>query len=142
MKKITTCIVLFLFAAFFTNASAQYNTKTNNVEEQPKWKQAGQEYVEYYYLPDIDTYYYVPRKQFIYQSGGYWTFSTSLPEAHKSYDLYSANKVVINEAGAYRYFDQHKIKYGSSQTNTAVQKEQPANKHKQADTSTSEKKSG
>jgi hypothetical protein len=140
MKKIIICVTLCLFGAFFKNASAQFNTKTSNIEEQPKWAPAGQDYAEYYFLPDIDTYYYVPRKQFIYQSGGYWTFSTSLPETHKGYNLYSANKVVINEPGAYRYFDQHKIKYGSSQSNTAVQKDQPANKNKQANNS--EKKSG
>jgi hypothetical protein len=140
MKKIITCTTFFLFAAFFKNASAQFSSKTTNVEEQPKWKPAGQDYAEYYFLPDIDTYYYVPRKQFIYQSGGYWTFSTSLPEAHKSYNLYSGNKIVINEPGAYRYFDQHKIKYGSSQTNASVQKDQPANKNKQSNNS--EKKSG
>lgn len=140
MKKITTCIALVLFGATFQNASAQ-SAKTNNLEDQPKWKPAGEEYAEYYYLPDIDTYYYVARKQFIFQSGGYWTFSTSLPEAHKNYDLYAGKKVVINEAGCYRYFEDHKVKYGCSESNAAVPKDhQPVKKDKKLNTS--EKKSG
>ena len=141
LKKILSCLVVFVLAACFQNASAQFAPKTdNNIREQPKWRPAGIDYAEYYYMPDIDTYYYVPRKQFIYQSGGYWTFSKSLPANHKSYNLYSANKVVINEPGAYRYYAEHKSKYGSSQSNASIQKDQPANKNKQ--TVNAEKKSG
>jgi hypothetical protein len=103
MKKILLCSTLFFFLAFCKSASAQFQTD-NNLKEQPKWGLAGHDYVEYYYLPDIETYYYVPGKQFIYQSGAYWTFSSSLPESNKHYDLRAANKVVINEPGAYRYF--------------------------------------
>ncbi|HET6996748.1 MAG TPA: hypothetical protein VFI06_17265 [Chitinophagaceae bacterium] len=124
MKKIFICFTLCLFAAFFMPASAQFTT-TENVKDQPKWGLAGQKYVEYYYLPDINTYYYVPGKQFIYQSGGYWTFSSYLPKANKGYDLRGGNKVVINEPGAYRYFAEHKSKYGNAASNVAVQKEQP-----------------
>ena len=127
MKKTFAFLVLFLFAAFFKNASAQFGRKTdNNVKEQPKWRPAGQSYAEYFYLPDIDTYYYVPRKQFIYQSGGYWTFSSFLPAANKSYNLYSGSKIVINEPGAYRYYAQHKAKYGASQSSAAIQKDKPS----------------
>ena len=138
MKKILIFSTLFLLASFFKNASAQFQP-TENTKDQPKWGLSGQEYVEYYYLPDIDTYYYVPGKQFIYQSGGYWTFSSSLPAANKGYNLRSGNKVVINEPGAYRYYAQHKAKYSSSQANASVQKtEDKRNKQ----TLTSEKKSG
>ena len=141
MKKIISCLAVFLFVAFFQNASAQFGPKTdNNIKDQPKWRPAGHDYAEYYYMPDIDTYYYVPNKQFIYQSGGYWTFSKSLPADRKSYNLYSANKVVINEPGAYRYYAEHKSKYGSSQSNASIQKGQPANQDKQG--GSSEKKSG
>jgi hypothetical protein len=63
-----------------------------------------------------------------------------LPADRKSYNLYSANKIVINEPGAYRYYAEHKSKYGSSESNASIQKDQPANKNKQA--GISEKKSG
>jgi len=130
MKKFITCICVILFAAFFKPASAQFQA-SNNVQDQPKWGPSGHEFVEYYYLPDIDTYYYVPGKQFIYQSGGYWTFSSSLPKAKKNYNLRSGNKVVVNEPGAYRYFAEHKAKYGSSQSNASVLKDEAEKKDKQ-----------
>ena len=131
MKKFITCIALVLFAAFFKPAAAQF-IASNNADEQPKWGLSGKDYVEYYYLPDIDTYYYVPGKQFIYQSGGYWTFSSSLPKGNKHFNLRSANKVVINEPGAYRYYAEHKAKYGKSQSNAAVSKDETEKKDKQA----------
>jgi len=139
MKKIITCISLVFFGAFFKPAAAQFQS-SNNVHEQPKWGVPGHDYVEYYYLPDIDTYYYVPGKQFIYQSGGYWTFSSSLPAANKRYDLRSANKVVVNEPGAYRYYAEHKAKYGSSHSNASVLKDDAEKKTGQSVSST--KKSG
>jgi hypothetical protein len=121
MKRIFICAIVFISAAMFTNASAQFRA-TDNADSQPKWGLSGQSNVEYYYLPDIATYYYVPRKQFIYQTDGHWTFSSSLPAAKKKYNLFSANKVVINEPGAYRYYDQHKVKYGSSQAQVSITK--------------------
>ncbi|MFI5130804.1 MAG: hypothetical protein ACHQFX_12460 [Chitinophagales bacterium] len=140
MKRIYCCLVLFVSVAIVEKAAAQPSLKLDNSQEQPKWAPADNDNADYYFLPDIDTYYYVPRKQFIYQSGGYWTFSRSLPADHKGYDLYSANKVAVNEAGAYRYFAEHKSKYGSSQSSASVQKEKPSTKNKRSNNS--EKTSG
>ena len=133
MKKILCCLTIIVSAAFIQSASAQSG------EKHPKWLPAG-ENAEYYFLPEIDTYYYVSGNQFIYQSGGYWTFSSSLPATQKKYDLRSANKVAINEPGAYRYFAEHKSKYGSSPSNASIQKDKPGNKNKQI--ANTEKKSG
>src|SRR6185436_8892941 len=70
MKKLL--IVTVFFAACFMNsqnASAQVRVNVNvNIGDQPRWRVAGYDYVEYYYLPDIETYYYVPSHQFIYLS--------------------------------------------------------------------------
>ena len=137
MKKIFCCLTLILAVASFQNASASSSRKKDD-HKQPKWLPAGN--AEYYFLPEIDTYYYVPGKQFIYQSGGYWTFSSYLPASHKNYDLNSANKVAINEPGAYRYFAEHKSKYGSSPSNASVQKGQSDIRNKQ--TVSTEKKAG
>jgi len=113
MKKTIACATLGILAIFCKPASAQYPVKIqNNVQEQPSWGPRGHDYAEYYYIPEIETYYYIPGKQFIYQSGGYWTFSSFLPEANKHFDLRSANKIVINEPGPYRFFDRDKVKYG------------------------------
>jgi hypothetical protein len=118
MKKLFICAAIVFVGAFLTDASAQ-STKSNK-DLQPKWAQSGDDYIEYLYLPEISTYYYVPRKQFIYQSNGYWSFSSSLPEAHRGFNLHEANKVVINEPGAYRYFADHKQKYSAKNGAVAV----------------------
>lgn len=56
----------------------------------------GYEYVDYYYLPDIDTYYDVRTTQFIYLNNGNWKRSKYLPRHHRNYNLNNGYKVVLN----------------------------------------------
>jgi hypothetical protein len=91
-------------------ASAQVNVNVN-IGAQPLWGPVGYDAVEYYYLPDVEAYYYVPRRQFVYLSGGNWIFASSLPARYRTYDLYTGYKVVINEPKPYLHFTDHKVKY-------------------------------
>jgi len=118
MKRIIICAALFLSAAIYKDANAQVRLNVNvNIGSQPAWGPVGYDYVDYYYLPDIESYYYVPRHQFIYLSGGRWIYSSSLPPRYSNYDLYSGYKVVINQPKPYRYFSSHKVKYGGYRGN-------------------------
>lgn len=111
MKKIILSFTVVLFSPVFINSlKAQVNVNIN-INSQPDWGPRGYNYVEYYYLPDIQSYYYVPRGQFVYLSGGNWVFSAHLPPAYRHYDLYRGYKVVVNEPRAYRYYGRHKVKY-------------------------------
>src|SRR5262245_5102390 len=113
MKKILIATA-FLAISFISSQQAMAQVRVNvnvNIGDQPRWRLAGYDYVEYYYLPDIETYYYVPSHQFIYLSNGRWVFSLSLPARYRSYDLYGGYKVVINRPNAYYYFSSHKTKY-------------------------------
>lgn len=92
------------------SASAQVSISVN-IGAQPLWGPAGYERVDYYYLPDVEAYYYVPRKQFIYLDAGRWVFAASLPARYRGYDLYSGYKVVINEPRPYDYFHDHRSRY-------------------------------
>ena len=70
------------------NASAQVNVGVKiNIGTQPEWGPTGYDHAEYYYMPDIDVFYYVLRHQYIYQQSGNWIFSTSLPSRYRSYDI-------------------------------------------------------
>lgn len=104
-----------LCVVFFTGmsaADAQVRVGVNiNIGDQPAWRPAGYDYVEYYYLPDIECYYYVPRHQFVYLSNGRWVFSASLPLRYRNYDLYGGYKVVVNRPHAYYYFEQDRVRY-------------------------------
>lgn len=112
MKKIVLTASLFLTVFSFKQAEAQVRLNINvNISSQPNWGPAGYDYAEYYYLPDIEAYYYVPARQFIYLSGGNWVFTYSLPSRYRSYNLYTGYKVVVNEPRAYRYYNTHKVKY-------------------------------
>ena len=105
-------MAIFCSAIAFNTASAQVRVNVNvNIGAQPSWGPSGYDYVDYYYLPDIETYYYVPTRQFIYLSGGNWVFASGLPPAYRSYNLYTGYKVVVNQPKAYLYYPSHKVKY-------------------------------
>jgi hypothetical protein len=118
MKKLIVCAALIVSAFLSKDASAQVRVNVNfNIGAQPVWGPVGYDYVEYYYLPDIESYYYVPTRQFVYMSGGRWIFSYNLPSRYRSYDLYSGYKVVVNRPRAYRYFNDDRVRYQSYRGN-------------------------
>ena len=89
---------MFLFIAvigFTVATKAQVNVSIN-IGTQPAWGPTGYDYVDYYYLPDIESYYYVPGQVYIYKSGGSWRRSRQLPARYSSYNVYNSHKVVLN----------------------------------------------
>ena len=111
MKKrilLSTIIAASLFTV--TAASAQVSVSVN-IGMQPNWGPSGYDYAEYYYLPDVEAYYSVPRREFVYFDRGNWIFSASLPGRCGNYDLYSGYKVVINERDPWCHFNNHRIQY-------------------------------
>jgi len=112
MKKVIVCAALFLSASLIKDAAAQVRFNINfNIGSQPVWGPVGYDYVEYYYLPDIEAYYYVPTRQFVYLSGNRWIHSYSLPPRYRNYNLYSGYKVVVNRPRAYRHFQDDRARY-------------------------------
>jgi hypothetical protein len=96
----------------FQKTTAQLGVKVNlNIGSQPTWGPVGYDHVDYYYMPDIDAYYYVPQRQFIYLEGGRWIFATSLPPQYRGYDMYHGYKVVVNEPRPYMHPDVYRVKY-------------------------------
>jgi len=118
MKKMILSTAIILMAAAFNNTSAQVRLNVNvNIGAQPDWGPVGYDHADYYYMPDIQTYYYVPTRKFIYLSGGNWIFSYNLPRAYSSYDLYTGYKVVVNEPKAYKYYKKHQVQYSGYKGN-------------------------
>ncbi len=113
MKKLVLgASILVLSMAVIPESKAQVRVGVNiNIGDQPSWRVPGYDYAEYYYLPDIECYYYVPRHQFIYLSGGRWIFSASLPARYRGYNLHTGYKVVINRHNAYQYYEQDRRRY-------------------------------
>ena len=112
MKKIILMMAVVAFTVTAQQATAQLRVNVNlNIGAQPEWGPAGYDYVEYYYLPDMDVYYYVPQRQFVYFSSGRWVFGASLPVQYRSYNLYNSYKVVINEPRPYLRNDVYRVRY-------------------------------
>ncbi|SHG19123.1 hypothetical protein SAMN05444396_105301 [Flavobacterium segetis] len=100
-----------LFLAVLAHAQVSVNV---NIGSQPKWAPNNQQATEYYYLPDVETYYDVRQSQFIYYGNGRWLRSRNLPNQYRNYDLYSGYKVVLNNyhgSRPYSNFKSHKVKY-------------------------------
>jgi hypothetical protein len=112
MKKLVTLFSFVLSMAFVQQSTAQIRINANiNIGSQPLWGPVGYDYVDYYYLPDVDVYYNVPQRRFIYLDGGRWIFAASLPTRFGNINLYSVPKVVINEPRPYLRADVYRVKY-------------------------------
>lgn len=114
MKKLILVAALMIVSFLSTPAKAQLNV---NIGSQPLWGPTGYDHVDYYYLPDVESYYYVPQKQFVYLNGNDWVFANSLPGRYSNYDLYNGYKVIINSPKPYLNFKNDRIKYAKYKGN-------------------------
>lgn len=112
MKKTLLLFALVLCSALYIKADAQVGINVN-IGSQPVWGPTGYDYAENYYFPDMDVYYNVPNRQFIYRDRGNWISAYSLPSFYRNYDLYNSYKVVINEPRPYLRNDFWHSRYSS-----------------------------
>lgn len=123
MKKIQFLllgITLFLLAPTHVKAQAGVSI---NIGQQPLWGPVEHDYVEYYYLPEHDLYYYAPQRQFVYLKGNNWVRTTSLPTQYSHVNLFNTYKVVINEPKPYlnhTYYSNHYKKYKGQHSKQAL----------------------
>jgi hypothetical protein len=80
---------------------------------------------EYYFLPDINSYYDIRQSQFIYLNNGVWIRNKSLPRKYSSYNLNGGNVVIIDDYRGkipYSKYKIHKVKYfkGNKNVNKVV----------------------
>ena len=112
MKKTIFIVAVLLGSVFATTADAQVKVGLNvNIGAQPVWGPVGYDRVDYYYMPDIDVFYNVPNRQYIYLEGGRWMFTGTLPGRYSSYDLYKGHKVVVNDFRPYNNVETYRVKY-------------------------------
>lgn len=118
-KILITCLVGFI-TLFAGDIRAQVAVNFN-VGSQPLWGPVGYDRANYYYLPDIDTYYSVPTRQYVSLQNDRWVYSNSLPSRYSGYNLYNGYKVVMNGTKPYRYHSDHKVKYAKYKGNKGKQ---------------------
>jgi hypothetical protein len=110
MKKILFVAVLLVGSLTAKLADAQISFSLN-IGSQPAWGPTGYDHAEFYYMPDIDTYYDVPNHQYVYLNGNTWTRSGSLPARYANYDVYHGYKAVINQPTPWRNAATYRAKY-------------------------------
>ena len=114
MKKYILAFALLIGIASFNNkVEAQSVNISINIGSQPAWGPVGYDYVDYYYMPDINCYYNVNLGLFYYPDRGRWISARYLPYAYRHYDLYGMYKVVlVNTVNPWRYNNVHYRDYG------------------------------
>ncbi len=112
MKKFRTSAVFtaLLSVLSFFPACTVYNTGTTETVyyENPQWAPDYYPGVRYYYLPDIEVYYDLSLREFVYLNNGQWMYSRVLPPVYSYYDLYSGFVVVLNR-NVYRPWMHHQF---------------------------------
>ncbi|WP_162618667.1 hypothetical protein [Pedobacter yulinensis] len=111
MKKLWVMLLIGLGSLASSEVHAQVSINVN-IGTAPTWLPAGYNRVNYYYLPDIDTYYYVPKRQYVYMNRGHWVRSHYVPARHRGYNFHRARKVVYH-GNPYNSYRTQKVYYKS-----------------------------
>jgi hypothetical protein len=110
MKKLLLVAAIGISGLLASPSKAQVRVNIN-IGTQPEWVPSGYSQVDYYYLPEIESYYYVPSRQFVFYSGNQWVHSTYLPARYRSYDLRRGRKIVINGDRPYLQHRSYRAQY-------------------------------
>ena len=100
MKKIidfTKWAVAISIALAFSACSVYSYTSPSPapVNDYPEWAPYYSD-ARYYYLPDIETYYDINAREFVYLYNGRWSYYRNLPPQYADYDLYNCYTIVLN----------------------------------------------
>jgi len=113
MKTRKLFFLMLTLIAFTISSKAQVSVNVN-LGTPPVWARAAPPEVHYYYLPDIEVYYDVPARRYIYLRNGRWQRSAALPSYYRGYDLYKGRTVYLTDYRGnrpYAYYKTHQIKY-------------------------------
>jgi len=114
MKKLLLSAMFITAFLFYNETKAQVRFNVNlNIGSRPNWGLPGDYAGDYYYLPEIDCYYDIPNRLFVYFDGRNWAFAAQLPYAYRDYDLYRGFKVSINAPRPYLHCNVYRERYRS-----------------------------
>jgi len=110
MKKLLLLSILLVSIGISIESKAQVHV-TVNLGGQPDWGPTGYDHVDYYYIPDMDAYYDVNSRVYVYYEGGRWVRHSYVPARYRNVDLYRVHKVVINEREPWMHHDRYRNEY-------------------------------
>lgn len=115
MKKSIAIIAIILGGLSIQPAMAQLSISINIGKQQPVYRQPMSTPASFYYLPDVDCYYDLGKKQYVYNNNGSWRYAQKLPSRYNNFDLRNARKVVVNDNAPYSHHNDYRNKYGVNQ---------------------------
>jgi hypothetical protein len=67
---------------------------------------------DYYYLPEVEAYYSVPRHCYYYNDGNSWVTAAYLPGAYRNYNWRSAVRYEVRAPRPYMHHDMYRSRWG------------------------------
>ena len=117
MKKKILPIAIVLSVILMYTADAQVRVNLNvNIGQRPAWGLPGNYTGDFYYFPEIDVYYNIPQRRFVYLDRGHWIYVNELPRAYRGFDLYRGHKIVINDPNPFVRPHYYRERYGRQYT--------------------------
>ena len=110
--KILKLIVLGICLSVSSISQAQVSVNVS-VPKPPVWGPVVTTQ-QYYYLPEIESYYDIRQSQFITQNNGSWVRTKTLPSRFKTYNLNNGQVVILDDyrgKSPYANYKNHKVKY-------------------------------
>lgn len=102
MKKIFRIPVFFILVFFFTT-----EIKAQARMQSQQSSNSG----NYYYFPEIDIWYDISNRRFIYFENARWIFSRELSDRYRDYDVNNGYKVLVDETRPYVHANRYRDRY-------------------------------
>jgi hypothetical protein len=101
MKKLTewVAVAVLLLSMTIFNGCSTYRQGTYEPQtsyENPQWGPSYYDGTRYYYLPDIESYYDIYTREFVFLNHAQWIYSPYLPMIYPDYNLNNSFVVVVN----------------------------------------------
>jgi len=116
LKLIATGIILF---AASTSSKAQLSVNVNIgapavIVRSAAWVPQNHVGVDFYYLPEIESYYDVNAGLYVYLNNGNWCRTRYVPAQYRDYDLVHARRIALSGycgSRPYTYYNNHNVRY-------------------------------
>jgi hypothetical protein len=98
LKEAAAVVIILLILSMFTGCETyRYGSSASQpVYENPQWAPPVYPGIRYYYLPDIECYYDIYSREFIFLDHAQWIYSPTLPYMYPGFDLNNCFVVVVN----------------------------------------------
>ncbi|RVT74912.1 hypothetical protein EOD40_12120 [Flavobacterium sufflavum] len=114
LKLIATGIILFAASTSQAQVSINVNIGTPAVVVRPAWVPQNHVNVDFYYIPEIESYYDVSAGLYVYLDNGNWCRTRYVPVRYRGCDLNNARRIELrgyHGSRPYTYYNNHNVRY-------------------------------